>query len=735
MGFNVSENIFTDHPIQSSKDDLFGRRNFAHSVAKSIIHYDNKQSLVISLYGTWGSGKTSLKNMIVEELRDFNQSQIKIIEFNPWEWSTKHKVFEAFFSEITTNLSKGKRLRKIFQYKKLAHYFKRYGNTLSITKEILSDVKREFSPFLATSGLVAINSYVSVLKTEYIVYIMMIITLISRCIPKIGQLLELFIAPKTLDEQKSYLRNELKKLPEPILIIIDDLDRLDKEEIEIVFKLVKANLDFPNINYMLLCNKEFVEQSFDKSSFNGREFIEKIVQLPLIIPSIPENALNNALDVGLKKILTIEQYNDLVNNERWNITHLFAHKGYFSTIRSVNRFLSSFSVKFASFRDAKVLEINLIDFISIEILSTFEYEIYKNLPKFKNLLTYSKYTGDTGDITNKEKVVSLLKCANLPDNARELLLRTFPLFASFINHPILGNSSYIDCQNELRICCDEFFDRYFGLQLYEDTLSASELDELINKIKDPNNFLSKFEELEDRKLHLSALEKLFNNIQKISIRHAHQLLLIFFQIGETITDIQPALTIPPFVEKYLQQESKISIRGELFCSVIRKSSYLYVSGHIIYRDLKNRDQNTGDSPLFLFNVNSILQAKRLWLTNIETMAKEDPERLLYNKRMRFLLMYWKYFASGDTNILNGFIQWIFKENSNLIIFLERMSGVIQKYYSHTTNIEYKRILLFDEINEYIPLKDLDKRIINLEHLSITEIQAQLILIYNEQRNL
>jgi len=51
-----------DQPIQSSKEDLLGRQAFSQDLASAICSYQNKNSIVVGLYGTWGSGKTSIKN-------------------------------------------------------------------------------------------------------------------------------------------------------------------------------------------------------------------------------------------------------------------------------------------------------------------------------------------------------------------------------------------------------------------------------------------------------------------------------------------------------------------------------------------------------------------------------------------------------------------------------------------------------------------------------------------------
>jgi predicted KAP-like P-loop ATPase len=69
------------------------------AVAKVVGHWAGHNSLVLAIYGAWGSGKSSIKNMILDALNQQNAKTITL-EFNPWEWAGQEKVFEGFFSEL-----------------------------------------------------------------------------------------------------------------------------------------------------------------------------------------------------------------------------------------------------------------------------------------------------------------------------------------------------------------------------------------------------------------------------------------------------------------------------------------------------------------------------------------------------------------------------------------------------------------------------------------------------------
>jgi len=66
----TAEHLFSaDRPIRSRDEDQLYRRKFAEELASAVRRWKGKDSLVIALYGPWGSGKSSIKNMVIDALR------------------------------------------------------------------------------------------------------------------------------------------------------------------------------------------------------------------------------------------------------------------------------------------------------------------------------------------------------------------------------------------------------------------------------------------------------------------------------------------------------------------------------------------------------------------------------------------------------------------------------------------------------------------------------------------
>jgi KAP family P-loop domain len=98
-----SPELSADQPISSADQDVLGRGRFVQAIVNAISAWSGRESLVMALYGPWGSGKSSIKNMVLEMLRK-SPTPTPVIEFNPWVWSGQDRLLSAFFEEVGASL-------------------------------------------------------------------------------------------------------------------------------------------------------------------------------------------------------------------------------------------------------------------------------------------------------------------------------------------------------------------------------------------------------------------------------------------------------------------------------------------------------------------------------------------------------------------------------------------------------------------------------------------------------
>ena len=112
-----------------------------------------------------------------------------------------------------------------------------------------------------------------------------------------------------VQEKRRTLEKLLQDAGKRILIMIDDIDRLDDGEIATVFKLVKLAADFDHTAYILAFDQQVVAKALAKrysdTDSSGTSFIEKIVQVPLELPPADPSELQTMTLQAMTAVLTL----------------------------------------------------------------------------------------------------------------------------------------------------------------------------------------------------------------------------------------------------------------------------------------------------------------------------------------------------------------------------------------------------------------------------------------------
>jgi predicted KAP-like P-loop ATPase len=88
--------LFHDEPISSRSDDLLNRRRFVTQLSRAILSWNTNEPLVVGIYAGWGDGKTSVLNLLNEEL----SGKASVMVFDPWYFNSQEELVRIFFQDV-----------------------------------------------------------------------------------------------------------------------------------------------------------------------------------------------------------------------------------------------------------------------------------------------------------------------------------------------------------------------------------------------------------------------------------------------------------------------------------------------------------------------------------------------------------------------------------------------------------------------------------------------------------
>ena len=94
----------SDKPIFAKAQDRFSRNKFSNRISDTITKRIDNDGLVIGLYGIWGEGKSSVLNMIEEDLK--TNDDVLIVKFNPWRFKDEDALILNFLKNISEVLNR-----------------------------------------------------------------------------------------------------------------------------------------------------------------------------------------------------------------------------------------------------------------------------------------------------------------------------------------------------------------------------------------------------------------------------------------------------------------------------------------------------------------------------------------------------------------------------------------------------------------------------------------------------
>ncbi|MCG3701355.1 KAP family NTPase [Aliarcobacter butzleri] len=650
-----------DLAIKDKENDKLNFLPFAQKVAKGIKNYKQNETFIISIEGKWGSGKTSLMNLIENEIKD----DVEIMHFNPWLLTDIRQVINLFFDELIKVLCYGS--------------FKAKWN-----EDIKKDIKTLANILLPDN----INIDVGLIKLGYK--------------PK-----DTFLKnDESLEKVKLRINRYLKNLDKKIVIIVDDIDRLTDQETEFIFRLTKGIADFDNLIYILLYDKSIVAkslQTFKKE--DGEKYLEKIVQYSLHVPKPHRLTLDKLLFQKLDEIienLKQEENQIFFDRDKWSIVVDEVLTKHILTVRDINSIINIVSFEYP----IVVEDINFTDFFLLTLLRVKNNNLYESI--YEN---QDKFLLDEKNIEDNFKTYL--------DEQKEFKNILELLFPNLQKDPYSQYSSYKrdkeDNHKNKYLSDIYYFENYFSLSMSEDKLAYKNFKEIENTVFDVNfdNFKDKILELDKQRKSSLFLEMFEQNSLEKTIEQEklqnvfYNLINISYQLEEgkfdkyyNMMNIKPLIKCESIAFKILKKIEKIEEFIKIF--FFENDEIPLIIKMDIFRDIK--DENSINK----LRISDEIKEKifKFLKNKLEKFSLNDLFSDKYNEI--YIFSGYEYFEVSFDKISKEINEYIFKSNDNFFKIFEKF-----KYWQLSSNGS-EWLINKEVLRKFVDLEEVQKYINNLD---------------------
>ena len=485
--------ISADNPITTLEEDALGLIKPASSFAKQVLALDPSEGVVVGVLGPWGSGKTSFVNLSQAFLKE---SGVTVLEFNPWMFSGADQLIQFFFIELAAQLKLRPGLAEI------GELVEDYGDTFS-----------------GLGWLPVIGPWIERGRV------------VSDILAKILQRKK-----EGVRASQNKLRETLKKLDKPIVVVLDDIDRLSTPEIRDVFKLVRLTANFPNIIYLLAFDRYRVEQALGEQGIPGRDYLEKILQIGIDLPAVPSHVLNSqifkAIDFALEDIENPGHF----DSEVWPDVFMEVVQPLIRNMRDVRRFAAAIH---GTVRDLNG-QVALVDVLALEAIRVFLPDVFHSLhASIEGLTATTNAYGYRDEPPRLKEQIEILVNAggDRAECVSNLISRLFPCGARHLGGSHYGGDWKNRWLRERRVAHEDVLRYYLERVVGEQLQAFSDAENAWARITDKTDFESYLHSLpiERRQDIISSLEAYEDEFGK---EHAVPATIVLLNLLPSLPDRQ-----------------------------------------------------------------------------------------------------------------------------------------------------------------------------------------------------
>lgn len=301
------------------------RAKYAEQLAIRLLNTNvEKEAYAVGIAAEWGSGKT----LFLDEVERAIDDKAIIVKFNPWNSKDERHLAKDFLKTLSQHLSP--------LYSGISSPIKKYAALLySLRIHVASDYVLQYLP-----------------KHE----------------------------EKDLAQRKIDIEEALDKIGKPVVVFIDDIDRLEGKEIFEVLRIIRNTAVFRHMIYVVAYDKAHVLTQLSQLNIdNGADYLEKIFQMEVLLPKPDEKMLVTEFKTVCRAMSVaaapINSVLDTLNEEDY---HQMVK--VLTSYRKVKRFARQFSFN-ASYllKNLTDRDFELQDVLFLSLLEYSDSELYKTL--------------------------------------------------------------------------------------------------------------------------------------------------------------------------------------------------------------------------------------------------------------------------------------------------------------------------------------------------------------------
>jgi hypothetical protein len=428
----------SDDPIETWSEDTLGRAALVDSLTIKLLI---SKAPVIALFGEFGSGKTSVLNLLREHLA----GKAIVVSFSTWL----------------------------------------PGSQETLTSYLLSDIASECQKEYIVPGLRRSARRIA--------------DALSETVPYLKGFLRLFPAPTQKDDIES-LKIALRRLPRRVVVLLDELDRMQRDELLPLLKVVRGIASLPNLSFVCAAERKTLTRTVCESdSDDSNMYFEKFFPSSVAIPKPDPQMLQTA---GVERLTaTLRARSWFVNEEepkqyREQLERVWPNHiaPWVRNLRAIGLLANDVSVAAPPLRR----QVDAVDLTLIELLRHFKPEVHEIIARNNVALTGGESLGRGGAYHSEEELKSIWKQLEADLNQaceggvqlqhiKGILGEMFPEYAkrerpSREFRPRRKNND----EDDKRICDPRMFAAYFRYDLPSAIFSAVEFENFVLKAKDSN---------------------------------------------------------------------------------------------------------------------------------------------------------------------------------------------------------------------------------------------------------